>query len=161
MSEIALISARKSNLQTEANRGNKRAKRVLDLQENPDDFLSSVQIGITLIGLLTGMFSGNKVAAIFTQALCDAGVEQGVASAIAQTIIIIVVTFLSIVLGELVPKRIGMSAAEKVAKRVVGIMNIISKVTKPIVWLLSKSTAAILNLLGVSSHENKVTEEEI
>lgn len=161
MSEIALISARKSNLQTEANKGDKNAKRVLNLQENPDRFLSSVQIGITLIGLLTGMFSGNKISAMFAQVLTDLGLNQGVASAIAQTIIIIVVTFLSIVLGELVPKRIGMNAAEKVAKRMVGPMNFISKVTKPIVWLLSKSTSSILRIIGVKDQESKITEEEI
>lgn len=84
MSEIALISARKSNLQTEANKGDKRAKRVLNLQENPDRFLSSVQIGITLIGLLTGMFSGNKISAMFAQVLTDLGINQGVASAIRK-----------------------------------------------------------------------------
>ena len=131
------------------------------MQENPDRFLSSVQIGITLIGLLTGMFSGNKISAMFAQVLTDLGINQGVASAIAQTIIIIVVTFLSIVLGELVPKRIGMNAAEKVAKRMVGPMNFISKVTKPIVWLLSKSTYSILRVIGVKDQESKITEEEI
>ncbi len=161
MSEIALISARKATLQAEANKGNKRAKRVIDLQENPDKFLSSVQIGITLIGLLTGMFSGNKIAATFTQTLVSAGLEYSVSSAIARTVIIIIVTFLSIVLGELVPKRIGMNAAEKVAKRVVGPMQVISKFTKPIVWLLSYSTAAILKILGIKNQENKITEEEI
>lgn len=161
MSEIALISARKSNLQTEANKGSASARKVLELQEDPDRFLSSVQIGITLIGLLTGMFSGNKIAVIFTNVLTDAGLSQGSASVIAQTVIIIVVTFLSIVLGELVPKRIGMNAAEKVAKRVVGIMDFVSKITKPIVWLLSATTSAILHVIGVRNHEAKVTEEEI
>lgn len=161
MSEIALISARKSNLQTEANKGSASARKVLELQEDPDRFLSSVQIGITLIGLLTGMFSGNKIAIIFTNVLTDAGLSQGSASVIAQTVIIIVVTFLSIVLGELVPKRIGMNAAEKVAKRVVGIMDFVSKITKPIVWLLSATTSAILHVIGVRNHEAKVTEEEI
>lgn len=161
MSEIALISARKSNLQTEANKGSASARKVLELQEDPDRFLSSVQIGITLIGLLTGMFSGNKIAVIFTNVLTDAGLSQGSASVIAQTVIIIVVTFLSIVLGELVPKRIGMNAAEKVAKRVVGIMDFVSKITKPIVWLLSATTSAILHVIGVRNHEAKVTEKEI
>ena len=161
MSEIALISARKSNLQTEANKGSASARKVLELQEDPDRFLSSVQIGITLIGLLTGMFSGNKIAVIFTNVLTDAGLSQGSASVIAQTVIIIVVTFLSIVLGELVPKRIGMNAAEKVANRVVGIMDFVSKITKPIVWLLSATTSAILHVIGVRNHEAKVTEEEI
>lgn len=161
MSEIALISARKSNLQMAANKGSKSAQRVLNLQENPDRFLSSVQIGITLIGLLTGMFSGNKIAAIFTDLLVRVGMTHDVALIIAQTLIIIVVTFLTIVLGELVPKRIGMNAAEKVAQRVAGPMNFVSKITKPAVWLLSKSTSAILSLIGVKNQESKVTEEEI
>lgn len=161
MSEIALISARKSSLQADANKGSKSAKKVLELQENPDRFLSSVQIGITLIGLLTGMFSGNKIAVIFTQVLADAGLKQETASAIAQTMIIIVVTFLSIVLGELVPKRIGMNAAEKVSKRLVMPMNLISRFAKPIVWLLSRSTSVILRVLGIKEQESKITEEEI
>ncbi|MBR2301151.1 MAG: DUF21 domain-containing protein, partial [Bacteroidaceae bacterium] len=161
MSEIALISARKSNLQAEANRGSKSAKRVLDLQENPDRFLSSVQIGITLIGLLTGMFSGNKIAISFAQVLENCGMEQGVASALAQTVIIFIVTFLSIVLGELVPKRIGMNVSEKVAMWVVAPMNFISKITKPVVWLLSKSTSVILGILGIKNQASKITEAEI
>lgn len=161
MSEIALISARKANLLSDAAKGSKSARNALDLQENPDRFLSSVQIGITLIGLLTGMFSGNKIAAICTQWLTDAGLEHGLASGIAQTVIIIIVTFLSIVLGELVPKRIGLNAAEKVAKSVAGPMNIVSKITKPIVWVLSESTNAIVRILGIKEQESKVTEEEI
>ena len=161
MSEIALISARKASLLSDAAKGSKSARNALDLQENPDRFLSSVQIGITLIGLLTGMFSGNKIAAICTQWLTDAGLEPGLASGIAQTVIIIIVTFLSIVLGELVPKRIGLNAAEKVAKSVAGPMKIVSKITKPIVWVLSESTNAIVRILGIKEQENKVTEEEI
>lgn len=161
MSEISLISARKSSLQSEANKGNKSAQTALKLAENPDRFLSSVQVGITLIGLLTGMFSGNKIPAIFTDVMVRAGLSESVASALAQTIIIIVVTYFSIVLGELVPKRIGMSAAEKVAKIVAGPMKFISKLTYPLVWVLSKSTSLIVKILGVKSQESKVTEEEI
>ncbi len=161
MSEIAMISARKSSLQSDANKGNKAAWKALRLQENPDKFLSSVQVGITLIGLLTGMFSGNKIAAIFSDALTAAGLEKGLAAGIAQTIIIIIVTYLSIVIGELVPKRIGLSAAEKVAKTMAGPMNFISKLTTPVVWVLSKSTSALVKLLGLKGQESKITEEEI
>lgn len=161
MSEISLISARKSSLQSEANKGNKSAKTALNLAENPDRFLSSVQVGITLIGLLTGMFSGNKIAAIFTDFMVRAGLSASVAGPLAQTIIIIIVTYFSIVLGELVPKRIGMSAAEKVAKVVAGPMRFISMLTYPLVWLLSKSTSLIVRMLGVKNQEAKVTEEEI
>lgn len=161
MSEISLISARRSSLQAEANKGNKSAKTALKLADNPDRFLSSVQVGITLIGLLTGMFSGNKVAAIFTEVMVKAGMNASVAGPLAQTIIIIIVTYFSIVLGELVPKRIGMSAAEKVAKVVAGPMRFISKLTYPLVWILSKSTSLIVKILGVKDQEAKVTEEEI
>ncbi len=161
MSEIAMISARKSSLQSEANKGSKAAWKALRLQENPDKFLSSVQVGITLIGLLTGMFSGNKIASLFSQVLTEAGLEAGLASGIAQTIIIIIVTYLSIVIGELVPKRIGLSAAEKVAKTMAGPMNFISRIATPIVWLLTKSTHGIVKILGLKGQESKVTEEEI
>ena len=161
MSEIALISARKSSLKSEASKGSKSARKALSLQDNPDRLLSSVQIGITLIGLLTGMFSGNKIATLLAQVLADAGLEYRLASGLAQTLIIIVVTFLSIVLGELVPKRIGMNSAEKVAMVMAGPMSFISKLAKPVVWLLSKSTSVIISLLGVKEQESKVTEEEI
>ncbi len=161
MSEIAMISARKSSLQSDANKGSKAAWKALRLQENPDKFLSSVQVGITLIGLLTGMYSGNKIAAIFSEALVRAGLEEGPASGIAQTIIIIIVTYLSIVIGELVPKRIGLSAAEKVAKTMAGPMDFISRLTTPVVWALSKSTSALVKLFGLKGQESKITEEEI
>jgi len=161
MSEISLISARKSSLQTEAAKGNKAAQRALKLSENPDRFLSSVQVGITLIGLLTGMFSGNKVAAMFTEFMVGLGMSASVAAPLAQTIIIIIVTFFSIVLGELVPKRIGMSAAEKVAKVVAGPMKFISKLTYPVVWVLSKTTSLVVKMLGIRNQETKITEEEI
>ncbi|MBE6306094.1 MAG: HlyC/CorC family transporter [Bacteroidales bacterium] len=161
MSEISLISARKSRLQSDAEKGNTKAQKALELQENPDRFLSSVQVGITLIGLLTGMFSGNKIAASFADALTTIGLGQGLASGIAQTIIIIVVTFLSIVLGELVPKRIGMNDSEKIAKLIVGPMSLFSRLAKPVVWALSQSTSAIIKLLGIKEKESKVTEEEI
>lgn len=161
MSEISLISARKSSLQSEANKGSKSAKSALKLAENPDRFLSSVQVGITLIGLLTGMFSGNKVASLFTDVMVKAGLSVSVAGPLAQTIIIIIVTYFSIVLGELVPKRIGMSAAEKVAKVVAGPMRFLSKLTYPLVWILSKSTMLIVKMLGIKNQEAKVTEEEI
>ena len=161
MSEIALISARKSSLKSEASKGSKSARKALGLQDNPDRLLSSVQIGITLIGLLTGLFSGNKIATLLAQVLADAGLEYRLASGLAQTLIIIVVTFLSIVLGELVPKRIGMNSAEKVAMVMAGPMSFISKLAKPVVWLLSKSTSLIISLLGVKEQESKVTEEEI
>ena len=161
MSEIALISARKSSLQSDAARGKKSEKTAIKLASNPDKFLSSVQVGITLIGLLTGMFSGNRIASIFADVFEKAGMSESAALGLAKTIIIIIVTYLTIVLGELVPKRIGMSASEKVAKIMAGPMKIISTICSPIVWVLSKSTSLLVKLLGVKNQEAKVTEEEI
>lgn len=161
MAEIAVISARKSSLQSDADKGNKAARKALMLAENPDRFLSSVQVGITLIGLLTGMFSGNKIATMFADWLSTMGMSHGLASGLSQTVIIVIVTYLSIVIGELVPKRIGMNYSEKVAKILAGPMGVISKIATPIVWVLSKSSAAIVKFLGIKGQESKVTEEEI
>lgn len=161
MSEIALISARKSSLQSDAARGNKSAKTAIKLASNPDKFLSSVQVGITLIGLLTGMFSGSTIASLLSDTLVKAGLSSSTALGLAKTIIIIIVTYLTIVLGELVPKRIGMSASEKVAKIMAGPMQFISVAFSPVVWLLTKSTSLLSKALGVKNQEAKVTEEEI
>lgn len=161
MSEIALISARKTSLQNDADKGQKSAKTALKLASDPDRFLSAIQMGITLIGILTGIFSGNKVAAEFSAILKDAGMSAVAASAVAQTIIVILVTYVTILLGELVPKRIAMSSSEKVAKIVAKPMAVVSAVTSPFVWLLAKSTAAVLKVLGIRAQESRITEEEI
>lgn len=161
MSEIALISARKSSLTTDAKKGNKAAKAALKLAGEPDNFLSTVQIGITLIGILTGIYSGNTISVLFTDWLLSVGVASKYASWLAQGSIVVVVTYLTLILGELVPKRIGLSISEKVAKTVARPMLLLSVVGSPFVWLLAKSTSGIFNLLGISASENKVTEEEI
>ena len=161
MSEIALISARKSSLTTDAKKGNKAAKAALKLAGEPDNFLSTVQIGITLIGILTGIYSGNTIAVLFTDWLLSVGVASKYASWLAQGSIVVVVTYLTLILGELVPKRIGLSISEKVAKTVARPMLLLSAIGSPFVWLLAKSTSGIFNLLGISASENKVTEEEI
>ncbi len=161
MSEIALISARKSNLQSEAEKGGKGAKTALKLASDPDKFLSAVQIGITLIGILTGIYSGNQIAADFSAVLERAGMSASAAAALAQAIIVVTVMFLTLIFGELVPKRIGMSASEKVSKIVAGPMRFISLVASPFVWLLSKTTAMMVKILGIKSQEAKVTEDEI
>lgn len=161
MSEIAVISARKSSLQADANKGSKAAKTALKLAQDPDRFLSAVQVGITLIGILTGIFSGNKIAAAFSALLQNAGMAASAASALAQTIIVILVMFLTLIFGELVPKRIAMSASEKVSKIVAGPMKFISIIAAPFVWLLAKTTSLITRMLGIKYQETKVTEEEI
>lgn len=161
MSEIAIISARKSSLQADANKGSKAARTALKLSQDPDRFLSAVQVGITLIGILTGIFSGNKIAAEFSALLQRAGMAASGASALAQTIIVILVMFLTLIFGELVPKRIAMSASERVSKIVAGPMKFISLIAAPFVWLLAKTTSLVTRILGIRYQETKVTEEEI
>ncbi len=162
MSEMALVSARKSRLDTEAKKGNKSAKTALALAEEPDQFLSTVQIGITLIGILTGLYSGESLSRHLA-ALMDRIPElQPYSKTIAQAVIVILVTYFTLIFGELVPKRIGLGRAEKVSMAIARPMHILSLIASPFVWLLSKSTELSVNMLGVNADEdNKVTEEEI
>ena len=161
MSEIALIYARKSRLSSDAKNGDKGAKKALDMAEQPDKFLSTVQIGITLIGILTGIFSGVTIATPLSHWLENIGVPTGYAMTIAQTAIVIIVTYLTLVFGELLPKRIGMSMAEKIAKIMSRPMNLLSKIVSPFVLLLSRSTSMLFELMGLKDGNTKVTEEEI
>lgn len=161
MTEIAVISSRKSKLKTEANKGSKAAKTALDLAENPDRFLSTIQIGITLIGIVTGVFSGDILAGQFAPVLEKLGMPAVTAYSVAKISIVIFITYLTLVLGELFPKRIGMGGSEKVAKIMARPMFVLSKITSPFVWLLSKSTELLVKIFGIKSTESKVTEEEI
>ena len=161
MSEMALVSARKSNLEMQARQGSRGARKALRLAKDPDRFLSTVQIGITLIGILTGIYSGDTLAARFGEELARLGIPLRTATAIAQVVIVIVVTYLTIIFGELVPKRIGMNAAEKAASIVARPMSLLSIIASPFVWLLAKSTSGITRLLGLQKAESKVTEAEI
>ena len=161
MAEIALVSARKSRLSADAKDGSRGAKTALKLADDPDRFLSTVQIGITLIGILTGIFSGAALADEVGQWLHSAGLAPGVARMVGQVSIVVIVTYLSIVIGELVPKRIGLSAANTVAKLVARPMYLLSVVAMPAVWLLSKSTGVLTRLLGLHRQSNPVTEDEI
>ncbi|MDE5651156.1 MAG: CNNM domain-containing protein [Duncaniella sp.] len=143
MSEVALISARKSKLTSDAKNGNRSAAIALDLANEPDRFLSTVQIGITLIGILTGLFSGATIATDLGGYLAEIGMEPKLAMSISKIMIVAVVTYLSIVVGELVPKRIGLGMADTISKIVAPPMKLLSKITFPIVWLLSVSTSGI------------------
>jgi len=162
MSEIALISARKNRLETAAKKGNKSAKTALDLANSPNKFLSTVQIGITLIGILTGIFSGDKITAdvkLFVEGFATLKVY---AEPISVGIVVLVLTFFSLVLGELLPKRIGLNYPEAIAKATAMPMKIISVVTAPFIWLLTVSTEFLLKILQIKpSADGKVTEEEI
>ena len=163
MSEIALVSSRKARLETLAKKGKTSAKKALELSKEPDKFLSAIQIGITLIGILTGLFSGEAFAADFAVVLSNISFIEPYSFAISKTIIVVIVTYLTLVLGELVPKRIGLSFAEQVAMVISKPMYLLSRITAPFVWILSKSTKAVVSMIGLShaGDNNKVTEEEI
>lgn len=161
MAEIALISARRSSLQESAKLGSKSAKMAMSLAEQPDRFLSTVQIGITLIGILTGIYSGNKIASFLSEWFVSLGLSVESSESVAQILIVVIVTYLTLVFGELLPKRIGMSNAVGVAKIMSQPMYWLSVVASPFVWLLSKSTATIFRIMGLREKSTKVTEAEI
>lgn len=162
MSEIALVSARKSRLEIDAKRGNKSAQTALKLANEPDKFLATIQIGITLIGILTGLYSGEAFAGDLAEHVRKVPVFEPYAQGIAKTTIVVIVTYLTLIMGELVPKRIGMGYAERVSMLVAKPMNVISLIASPFVWLLSKSTALTIKITGIDTTEdNRVTEEEI
>ena len=150
MSEIAMVSARKSRLETEAKSGNKSARRALKLANEPDRFLSTIQIGITLIGILTGLYSGQALANDLAVWVEKIEVLRPHALLVSKTLIVIVVTYLTLIFGELVPKRIGMVAAERMAELIAAPMDVLSRVASPFVWLLSASTACMMKLLGLN-----------
>ena len=161
MSEIALVSARKSRLESEMKKGSKAAKTALDLSNEPDKFLSMVQIGMTLVSILTGLYSGKAFSGDLAKLIEPIGVLAPYSKTIAAFLIVFVVTFLTIVFGELIPKRLGLSMSERIAKIVATPMLWLSRIMSPVVWLLSKTTTAFLKLFGIPDDENKVTEEEI
>jgi putative hemolysin len=162
MSEIALISARKNRLETSAKKGNKSAQAALDLANAPNKFLSTVQIGITLIGILTGIYSGDKITTDVQTFVAGFAILKPYASSIAVGVVVVVLTFFSLVLGELLPKRIGLNHPEAIAKKVAMPMKYVSIVTAPFIWLLTHSTEFLLNILNIKpTADGKVTEEEI
>ncbi len=161
MAEIALVSARKARLEGQAAKGDTEARRALNLANHPETFLSTVQIGITLIGVLTGIYSGDSFKPPLQTWLEQFELIRPYSSTLATILIVIVITYLSLVLGELVPKRLGLSNPEKIAKAAAGPMHIVSWITFPFTWLLGISTGFIIRLLNIKSNDNQVTEEEI
>jgi putative hemolysin len=163
MSEISILSSRRARLEGSARRGNVAAQRALDLLASPNRFLSSVQIGITLVGIMLGMFSGESVVnniKSFVENLPIPALHP-YAKSIGTTINLLFIGFISLIFGELVPKRIGMSKPETIAKIVAFPMTLVSRVTAPFIWLLSKTTEIIMRVLNIKADESKVTEEEI
>lgn len=162
MSEIALISARKNRLENAAKKGNPGAQTALDLSNNPTKFLSTVQIGITLIGILTGIFSGDTITNDVKLFYEGFEATKPYSHQFSVGTVVIILTFFSLVLGELLPKRIGLNYPEKIAKAVALPMKFVSIVTAPFIWLLTISTEFLLKVLMIKpSADGKVTEEEI
>jgi putative hemolysin len=161
MAEIALVSARKARLEAQAHRGDKRAKEALKLANHPDTFLSTVQIGITLIGILTGIYSGEKLKSDLVAFLNDFESLAPYSAGLATAIIVVIITYFSLVLGELLPKRIGLSHPESIAKALAAPMRVVSKITHPFIWLLTNSTNAIVKLFNIQAKDTQVTEDEI
>lgn len=162
MAEIAIISSRKSKLKNMELEGNQKSKTALDLAEKPNIFLSSVQIGITLIAILAGAFSEDRFVPKISPFIKNIPLIGYYHDEIAFVIIVIVVTYLSVVLGELVPKRVALSNPEKIASFVAPIMFAFSRITLPIVRLLSTSTEFIFKLIGLKSNNAPlITEDEV
>ena len=163
MSEIALVTARKARLTAKASAGDKSAQAAIRLGENPTRFLSAIQIGITSIGLLSGIFGESALAGPLSAWMQKSlGLPASTSGMLATVIVVIAVTYLSIVVGELVPKRLGQIAPERMACLVARPMTALATISAPFVLLLSCSTSLILRLLGARQNDSQaVTEEEI
>ncbi len=162
MSEIALVSARKSRLENMASKGDLPAKVALDLANNPDIFLSAAQIGITLVAILTGVYSGERFSMYLQPVVEKVPLFKPYAPTISVSVIVIIVTFLSIIFGELIPKRIGLQKAERIARMVARPVIIFATLTHPIVWLLNKTSNIFFTLFNLKGPKDEsVTEDEI
>lgn len=162
LAEIAVIASRPARLQERAYRGERAALDVLQLQETPDRFLSTIQVGITLIGTLTGAVGGATFAEQLADRLRSIPIFAPYAQALGFGIVVVLITYFSIVLGELAPKRLGLANPELVAMRLSGLMLILSKAAAPLVSLLAASSNAVIAFLGIRREaEQPVTDEEI
>lgn len=162
LAEIAVIAARPARLQERAYRGERAALDVLQLQEQPERFLSTIQVGITLVGTLTGALGGATFAEQLTLRLREIPFLEPYAPALGLGIVVVLITYFSIVLGELAPKRLGLTDPEAVAMRLARLMLLLSRITAPLVSLLAASSKAVIAFLGVRREvEQPVTDEEI
>ncbi|HMR18722.1 MAG TPA: hemolysin family protein [Sphingobacterium sp.] len=159
-SEIAIVSSKKIRLQTLSEK-NMGAKAALKLKEKPNYFLSTVQIGITLIGILTGFFSGGSISTYLTTIFQRVPLLATYSATLSVVLVVLAITYLSLVIGELVPKRIGMAIPEKYSSFIAIPMSFLSKLVRPFVWTLSASTDFLVRLLNINTGKNMVTEEEI
>jgi putative hemolysin len=162
MAEIALVSARKSRLENLSENGDEKARQALKLAESPELFLSTAQIGITLIAILVGFYSGEKFSAELQPYLEKIPFLRNYAANLSTALILVAVTLLSIIFGELIPKRIGLLRAEQIARLVANPVRILSLITYPIVWLLNKTSNLFFRVFSINpSSDSAVTEDEI
>jgi putative hemolysin len=162
LSEMAIVSARKVRLRQRAKSGDKRARAALELAKTPGRFLSTVQIGISLVAALTGAVGGVTVAEVLATRLDQVAFLASYSETISVAIVVIVITYLSLVIGELLPKQIALSNAERIASLVAPPMTLLAKLASPIVYLLNASTKVLMRILGVKpSSDPPVTEEEV
>ena len=162
MSELAVVSARRSQLRQMAGLGDRGALIALRLIDDPSRFLATVQVGITLVGVLAGAFGGATIADRFGDWLDTLPAVAPNGDVIGIGVVVVAITYLSIVVGELVPKRVALANPERVASSIARLMSLLSRLAQPAVWLLKTSTEAILHLLGLSQvREATVTEDEV
>ncbi|WP_173931994.1 hemolysin family protein [Chelativorans sp. Marseille-P2723] len=162
MSELAVVSARPARLKALKDKETAGAARALELSADPGRFLSTVQIGITLVGVLSGAFSGATIGVRLAGWLTEAGLPPSVAHSVGVGIVVTLITYVSLIIGELVPKQLALRHSEAIAARVAPFMSALSSLALPIVWFLDISGRAVLTLLGQSSEsQRRVTDEEI
>ena len=160
MSELAIVSARTAKLQADAEGGSAGAKVALELAADPGKFLSTVQIGITLIGIIAGAYSGASLGEPVGQRLALLGVEPGLASTLGFGLVIGVTTYFSLVIGELVPKQIALVAPERLAITMAKPMAMLSRIAAPFVWVLDKSSSLIFKLIGLNRDSRQALSAE-
>jgi putative hemolysin len=162
MSELAIVSARTGRLEQRAADGNRGARIAIELAEDPNKFLSTVQIGITLIGIINGAFGGATLSGPFANLLRKIPVLEPYAGTVGSVVVILFITYLSLIVGELVPKQLALQRAETVAALMAPSMKLLATASAPIVWFLSVSSDLALRLLRAEhSNEPAVTEEEV
>lgn len=162
LSEIALVSVKKQRMVQLAERGNLKAQTVLELLKNPEGFLSAVQIGITLIGIVSGVYGGATLTDEFRPVVEKVELLRPYAHTIAYVLVVGVITYLSIVIGELIPKTLAMKYAEPVALSMGGFIRIFSRITSPLVWILTTSSSLVFKIFSIKpAEEEKITEEEL
>ena len=165
-SELAFLSVNKYKLKEEAKKGNKKAKRIEKLINEPSKFLATIQIGITLAGFLASAFAAESFAEIIVTSTAFRGIVSTIGYGVVKPLVVVIVTvilsYFTLIFGELVPKRLALAYPDKIAYKTVGLIRSINKIFTPFVWILTKTTNLVSKILGIDEHEaEQITEEEI